>query len=125
MYCFSTLTEFSTLRESIKAELIRISGTDAQRIFVAINEGVNNAIFHGNKEDSSKKVCLIIEKHLNEIKIVIRDQGNGFLDQERSEVPPWFEEHGRGMQLIQHCVDSYQLNEMGNEITMFKKSNIA
>lgn len=124
MYCFSTLDEFSTMRELIKAELVRISGKDAQRIFVAINEGVNNAIFHGNKEDSSKKVYLTMEQHLNEIKIIIRDEGSGFVNQERNHVTPWFEEHGRGLQLIQHCVDCYELNGLGNEITLIKKLTI-
>ncbi|MBC8015590.1 MAG: ATP-binding protein [Sporomusaceae bacterium] len=125
MYCFSTLAEFSALRESIKAELVRTSGEDAQRIFIAINEGVNNAIFHGNKEDNSKKVYLTIESHPSEIKIVIRDEGNSFLNQERTHAIPWFQEHGRGFQLIQHCVDSYQLNTQGNEITMIKKNTVA
>ena len=125
MYCFSSLAEFAMLREFIKAELVKTSGRDAQRIFVAINEGVNNAIFHGNKEDSNKKVYLTIEKCSNQIKIIIRDEGNGFLSQETPSVIPWFEEHGRGLGLIQHYVDSYELNGLGNELTMIKRLDIA
>lgn len=125
MYCFSSLAEFALLRERIKAELARTSGKDAQRIFIAINEGVNNAIFHGNKEDSSKKVYLTMEELPNEIRIIIRDEGPGFISQEITDKTPWFAEHGRGFELIQHYVDSYKLNGLGNELTLIKKLDIA
>lgn len=124
MYCFSSLEEFSKIRDSIKAELVRTSGKDALGIFIAINEGVNNAIFHGNKEDRSKKVYLFLEELPNEIRIIIRDEGQGFTNRD-SETPLWFEEHGRGLQLIEHYVDSYQLNKLGNELTLIKKLDIA
>lgn len=125
MYCFSSLAEFSLLREIIKAELVQTSGNDALGIFIAINEGVNNAIFHGNQGDHSKKVYLTIEKFPHEIRIVIRDEGQGFVNQERSDETPWFEEHGRGLQLMQYYVDSCELNGLGNEITLTKKLAIA
>lgn len=121
MYYFSSLEEFATLRETIKEELVRTSGTDAGHIFVAINEGVNNAIFHGNKEDHNKKVYLMIEELPCAIKITIRDEGNGFINQEKREEVEWSAESGRGFEIIQHCVDSYQLNELGNELTLIKK----
>jgi len=115
------------LRDIIKAELVRTSGKDAHGVFIALNEGVNNAIFHGNKEDSSKKVYLTMEQLPNEIRIVIRDEGQGFIKGEKSdlEVTPWFEEHGRGFQLIEYYVDSYELNGVGNELTLIKKLDIA
>ena len=125
MYSFSSLAEFATLREGIKADLIEIFQDNAHRIFVAINEGVNNAIFHGNKEDSSKKVFLTINATPNEFRVVIRDEGQGFANQETTEIAPCFAEHGRGLLLIQHYVDSYQFNNLGNEITLIKKIDIA
>ncbi|MBP2626845.1 MAG: putative anti-sigma regulatory factor, serine/threonine protein kinase [Firmicutes bacterium] len=125
MYCFSSLAEFSILRESIKEGLMKNCGKDALAVFIAINESVNNAIFHGNKEDNSKNVYLIIEKMPNGIKIVIRDEGRGFLNREIPNTSDWLEEHGRGFAIIQHCVDSYRLNKMGNEITLIKKTKVA
>ncbi|WP_378955270.1 ATP-binding protein [Pelosinus sp. sgz500959] len=121
MYYFSSLAEFATLRETIKEELARASEKDALHIFVAINEGVNNAIFHGNKEDRSKKVHLMIEELPYEIKIIIRDEGKGFANQGKREQVEWSAESGRGFEIIQHCVDSYHLNELGNELTLIKK----
>jgi serine/threonine-protein kinase RsbW len=125
MYCFSTLDEFSILRECIKEKLVQTSGKDALGVFIAVNEGVNNAILHGNKEDRSKKVYLTMEELPNEIRIIIRDEGEGFITQDRPDTIPWFEEHGRGFQLIQHYVDSYELNGLGNELTLIKRRDIA
>ena len=125
MYCFSSLAEFSMLREIIKAELVRISGKEALGVFIAINEGVNNAIFHGNKEDCNKKVYLSMEELSSEIKIVIRDEGCGFIKAEISDTTSLFDEHGRGFEIIQRYVDSYELNGLGNELTLIKKSVIA
>jgi len=123
MYCFSSLEEFSDLRESIKEELMRASAKDALRIFIAINEGVNNAIFHGNKDDSSKKVYLTMQESPHEIRIVIRDEGEGFMKRDISDTTDWLAENGRGFEIIQHCVDSYQINEMGNQLTLIKMHN--
>jgi len=113
------------LRDIIKAELVRTSGKDALGVFMAINEGVNNALFHGNKEDGSKKVYLTMEELPHEIRIVIRDEGQGFINREIPETISWFQEHGRGFQLIQRYVDSYEHNGLGNEITLIKKIDIA
>ena len=123
MYSFSSLPEFATLRDAIKQELVEVVPKDAQRVFIAINEGINNAIFHGNQEDSTKTVRLTIERLPNELKIIIRDEGKGFLQLEQPEND--LEDHGRGFAIIQHCVDSYQLNGLGNEITLIKKINTA
>lgn len=48
-------------------------------VLVAVTEGLNNAISHGNKLDSALTVDFSIE--MNEqglIEIIIEDQGNGF-----------------------------------------------
>lgn len=121
MYTFSSLVEFSILRETIKEELVLTFGQEAHRLFIAINEGVNNAILHGNKEDRTKKVYLTIERLPTEMKIIIRDEGEGFAIQEAVDATDGLEEHGRGFEIIQHCVDSYQLNELGNEIILIKR----
>jgi len=39
MYYFSKLDEFLKIRESIKEELVLISGKDALRVFLASNDG--------------------------------------------------------------------------------------
>lgn len=120
MYCFSSVEEFTTLRDSINEKLMKITGDGALRLFIAINEGVNNAIFHGNKEDRSKKVYLTIEEMQDKIKVVIRDEGQGFEKACGDSVGDVWGEHGRGIELIEHCVDSYCRNALGNEMTLIK-----
>lgn len=121
MYCFSSVKEFINLRDSINEKLMKISGDGAMRLFIAINEGVNNAIFHGNKEDDSKKVYLTIEEMPNEIKVVIRDEGQGFTPSDTEDMTDLWGEHGRGLELIKHCVDCCWRNATGNELTLVKK----
>lgn len=123
MYSFSSLAEFATLRDSIKRELVQSCEEDALRLFIAINEGVNNAIFHGNKKDITKKVQLIIERLPDEIQIIIRDEGEGFVDEKTPDTEKLWREDGRGLDLIKLFVDSYCLNAKGNEITLVKKIN--
>ena len=123
MYCFSSLAEFALLRDSIKKELMQNFGDDALHLFVAINEGVNNAILHGNKENTRKKVYLSMERVSNEMEITIRDEGSGFLEGSVADSTEIWREDGRGLELMKHCVDSYRLNDLGNEITLIKRMN--
>jgi serine/threonine-protein kinase RsbW len=125
MYSFSSLAEFATLRDSIKRELVQSCEEDALRLFIAINEGVNNAIFHGNKEDVTKKVHLSIVRLSDQIQITIRDEGEGFVDKTIPETTELWKEDGRGLNLISLYVDSYCLNAKGNEIILVKKINPA
>lgn len=121
MYCFSTMEEFSGLREIIKNELSKMLVSGVEPLFVAINEAVNNAIFHGNKQDKTKKVYLTIRRSPGEIKIVIRDEGNGFVPVERPQPTEDLQEHGRGLAIIGFCVDHYYFNELFNEMVLIKK----
>jgi serine/threonine-protein kinase RsbW len=62
----------------------RVAGTagfdedEQQRIEMAVHESMINAIWHGNKNDSSKSVWLQFKIHRDRLEIRIRDQGNGF-----------------------------------------------
>ncbi len=123
MYSFSSLAEFANLRDTIRKELVQECEEDALRLFIAINEGVNNAIFHGNKADATKKVQLIIERSSDEIQIIIRDEGEGFVETNTSDTMKLWDEGGRGIDLIGLYVDSYWWNAKGNEITLIKKIN--
>ncbi|MFC1743714.1 ATP-binding protein [Candidatus Riflebacteria bacterium] len=101
-------------------------GLDSQSIYhlkLAVHEAVVNAIEHGNKFDLQKVVN--VDFHLTPKKFVIRirDQGNGFLqNQVANPVEPeniW-REGGRGIFLIKQLMDEYFFNSTGNEITLVK-----
>ncbi|MDQ7054563.1 MAG: ATP-binding protein [candidate division KSB1 bacterium] len=47
-------------------------------IAIAVTEAVNNAIIHGNKLDPNKSVYVDIVTSEEGIKIIVRDEGDGF-----------------------------------------------
>lgn len=95
-------------------------------IMVAVTESVNNAIVHGNKEDQSKVVDLSMEIEDNNVRFVIKDQGDGF-DFEQLPDPTAPENllkpGGRGIFLIKHLADEVQFLERGTtiQLTFFLK----
>lgn len=91
------------------------------KISVAIIEAVNNAILHGNKLDTSKKVRL--EYNIDEVYInfVIGDEGSGF---DYNNIPdPTLPEnlektHGRGIFLMNHLADCIEFCKNGALVEM-------
>jgi serine/threonine-protein kinase RsbW len=98
---------------------------------VAVRECVINAIKHGNKNDSSKRVFVEFESVFNgggnELGIRIRDQGQGF-DPESLANPldpeNLLKASGRGIFLIRNFMDDVQLQRApqgGMEVRMTKR----
>lgn len=94
---------------------------DAESMFVAVNEAVNNAIFHGNGGDKTKKVYLAITSSEGEVKAIIRDEGQGFEPVKISSTGENLQESGRGLEIIGFCVDRYYFNAQPSEIVLIKK----
>ncbi|HWR37984.1 MAG TPA: ATP-binding protein [Patescibacteria group bacterium] len=123
MYCFSTLTQFADLREVVRARLQLPSEADSELLFVAVNEAVNNALIHGNQEDYNKKVHLAIQRFPREIRVTVRDEGEGMpADAENLRDNP-LGDHGRGMQIIRSCVDNCWFDPYSRELIMVKQRN--
>jgi len=110
----------------------RVAGTagfdedEQQRIEMAVHESMINAIWHGNKNDSSKSVWLQFKIHRDRLEIHIRDQGNGF---DPKHIPDPLENEnllnvsGRGIFLIRSFMDEFRVehvNGTGTEVTMIK-----
>lgn len=121
MYCFSTMEQFSNIREQVRQELKEFYAAEAEIMFVAINEAVNNAIFHGNNGDGSKKVQLEITNLPDEIKVTVRDEGHGYIPIPKTITDDELQESGRGLDIIGFCVDNYYFNEQPSEIVLIKK----
>ena len=113
----------------------RVAGTagfdedEQHRIEMAVHESMINAIWHGNKNDSSKSVWLQFKIHPDRLEIRIRDQGNGF---DPRQIPDPLESDnllnvsGRGIFLIRAFMDELRvenLNGSGTEVTMVKRLN--
>lgn len=111
----------------------RVSGTagfdedEQQRIEMAVHESMINAIWHGNKNDSSKNVWLQFKIHRDRLEIRIRDQGTGF---DPKHIPDPLESDnllnvsGRGIFLIRSFMDEFRVeyvSGIGTEVTMIKR----
>ena len=103
----------------------------AHWISVAIRESVINAIKHGNRNDSSKRVFDEFETtkpdNVPELTIRVRDQGEGFEPEEVADpLAPenLLKSSGRGIFLIRNFMDAVRLQraaEGGMEIQMIKR----
>jgi serine/threonine-protein kinase RsbW len=90
-------------------------------ILIALTEGVNNAIFHGNKNDPSKVVLIHMEVAESEVVFTIEDQGNGF---DYNAVPdPTLPENleklnGRGIFLMRNLADAISFENNGTRVKL-------
>lgn len=91
------------------------------KLLLAVVEGVNNAIVHGNKMVSEKKVTISYEVESNRISFTIRDEGEGF-DHNLLPDPTTPENiertHGRGVFLMKHLADELAFSDKGNEVKL-------
>jgi len=89
------------------------------KIYLCISEAVVNSIKHGNKNDQNKKVSININYEVQEINIMIEDEGNGF-DFNNITDPTsksnLKNESGRGIFIIKTLSDKIEYNEKGNRI---------
>jgi anti-sigma regulatory factor (Ser/Thr protein kinase) len=92
---------------------------------MAIDEALANAIRHGCKNDSTKKVqCVVTTDARGEVVIVVRDPGPGF---DATKVPNplagenVFKPSGRGVFLINQLMDEVGFADGGREVQMKKR----
>ena len=90
-------------------------------IMIAVTESVNNAIKHGNKNDTTKNVSLSLSLNENIIKFVIEDEGKGF---NYTDLPdPTSPENidkpgGRGIFLMKHLSDEVHFKDKGRVVEL-------
>lgn len=121
------------LIQVVSDQLSALAGLDEDAthwVGVSVRESVINAIKHGNRNDSSKRVFVDFEaapETAPELTIRVRDQGAGFDPEELAD--PLAPENllkasGRGIFLIRNFMDQVELRrapEGGMEIQMTKR----
>ncbi len=91
------------------------------KLLLAIVEGVNNAIVHGNKLDIKKKVKLEYTITEKKLEFIIQDEGEGF---DYTDIPdPTLPEnvektHGRGIFLMNHLADDIEFENNGSTVKL-------
>ncbi|MBN1575747.1 MAG: ATP-binding protein [Chitinispirillaceae bacterium] len=98
-----------------------------RKMKIVLTELLVNAIVHGNRRDSMKKVVIGHNIDRGRAVISIVDEGEGF---DPSIIPdptlpenldrPW----GRGLFIVRHYVDSISFNTAGNRVTIVKNNTI-
>ena len=90
-------------------------------ILIAMTEGVNNAIVHGNKLDINKSVSVEYEKRGKDLFFRISDEGAGF-DYENLPDPTASENlerpNGRGVFLMRNLADECLFEDNGRIIEL-------
>lgn len=94
------------------------------KMLLAVVEGVNNAVVHGNKLDKSKTVTVEYSIINDSLYFHISDQGTGFdytavpdpTTPENIEKP-----HGRGIFLMYHLADGIEFKNNGSEVRLMFK----
>ncbi len=90
-------------------------------IMIAVTEAVNNAIKHGNQNNSGKNVSLALALEEGVIKFRVEDEGNGF-DYEHLPDPTSAENlekpGGRGIFLMKHLADEVAFGEKGKVVEL-------
>ncbi len=89
------------------------------KLLLAVVEGVNNAIVHGNKLECDKDVILQYEVTDKIIQFIITDDGPGFnykILPDPTKPENLEKTHGRGIFLMNHLADEIEFNEKGNEV---------
>lgn len=124
----STLASVDSAEE-VAHRVCEAAGLDEEeqhKIEMAVHESVINAVAHGNKLDTRKKVYLRFELSNDRLEIRIRDEGAGF---DLSRVPdPLAVENllrvsGRGIFLIRTFMDELRIEHpagSGTEVIMVK-----
>ena len=114
------------LLDSISNEVLKVMDfkeEDVEQVNLAIIEAGTNAIKHGNKNDPNKRVnfqfCLCEDK----LTVIVNDQGEGF---DTSQLPDpldpenLLKSNGRGIFLMQICMNEVTFDENGSEVRMVK-----
>lgn len=88
-------------------------------ILIAVTEAVNNAIVHGNHEDDSKKVSIVISRDKTDLTFAISDEGEGFaFDNLPDPTSPENieKEEGRGIFLMNALADKVEFLDNGTKV---------
>ena len=114
------------LLDVVVTEILKETGftEDIQeQINLAVIEAGTNAIKHGNKENPTKKATLEFTLAADKLAIVIQDEGDGFTRKEVADpLDPenLLKSSGRGLFLMEACMDSVTYEANGTIIKMVK-----
>lgn len=114
------------LLDTIILEILKEMDFDqetSEQVSLAVIEAGTNAIKHGNQEDLSKSAHFEFIVQSDKLTVIVQDEGKGF---KREEVPDpldpanLLKSSGRGIFLMETCMDSVTFEQSGTIIRMVK-----
>jgi anti-sigma regulatory factor (Ser/Thr protein kinase) len=122
-HIYSTESEFDIIFNEMEEFLMKRlpSSEDRRRISICAIELSNNALEHGNKGDTSKKVQMAYKAGADMMVLTIKDEGEGFaVDDLKNplEGENWRRERGRGIFIVRAYMDEVYFNKKGNMVTV-------
>jgi serine/threonine-protein kinase RsbW len=114
----------SPLVDAVMSVVKRMGHASELEIETALREALANAVKHGCSGDASKFVdCQVVFERNSGVVIVVRDPGPGFNPSripDPTEGEHIYEDHGRGIFLINQLMDEVRFHRNGSEIYMRK-----
>ena len=104
------------------------TGGDVRALAAALQEAVENAVWHGHGGDPGREVRVRYRVTAEHVLVEVEDQGPGF---DPAAVPdPRADENlekltGRGLLLMRHHLSWLCYNERGNAVTLCKRRTAA
>ena len=126
----SDLHESASVQQQIMDIWLKngVSDGDLPDLQLALEEGLANAVKHGNQLNPAKQVkveCQLVDDCM--IRVTIEDEGAGFNPEEVPD-PTDFENldkpSGRGIVLMRAFMDEVLYNDRGNQLTFCKRCSI-
>ena len=119
-------TDFCIIVLNHLKDILKIDEDTFFKIEISLREAVNNAIVHGNKKDTNKKVKVEYNWNKEKIRIKVKDESNKELNFE--EIEKKLEENdvlsfsGRGILIMRSYMDRVDFKyDKGTEILLEKK----
>jgi serine/threonine-protein kinase RsbW len=120
----NTDLRFIDLIQVVGSELLKhmnFSHEDGERLWLAIQEGIGNAMRHGNKLDKRKPIQVTFTPLASRLEIRIKDSGQG-VNLERLPNPNLAENLlkpcGRGVYFMKQVMDSVSMETNGDGSTL-------
>ncbi len=119
-------TEFCAFILSFLKKSLKINEDDLFKIEISIREAVNNAIIHGNKNNSQKRVFVKFKWNKKHVVIHVKDENPNKIDftkiKEKIKEKNLLSFQGRGILIIENYMDKVEFlySKNGNEIVMEK-----
>jgi len=91
---------------------------------VCLEEAIANAILHGNRRNASKQVRVQVFADEARFGVIVEDEGEGFRPQDvpdPTDPQTLYLEHGRGIMLIDHYMDSVEFAGKGRRLLMVRR----